>query len=166
MVVEEALGDVQDPLPRHVDRRERRIEVAVARLVGTHLLGSDDPVERHAEAAVRGREQVVVAVRDDAEAEAFLEPPQGVGAVSNAGQSPTEPPNAASSSSLGVDSQAGRHATGGAGEHLAVAQVRAVLEGRLLLAYASSSSSSVRRLGPEEGPEPAAIPVSQSMSVP
>ena len=76
VVVEEALGGVEDAVARHVDRRERELERRGARLVGARLLGGDDPVERDAEAAVREREEVAVAVRDHAEPEPLLEAAQ------------------------------------------------------------------------------------------
>ena len=50
VVVEQALGHVEDPLAGHPDALERDLEVARARLVGAHLLRGDDVVERHAQA--------------------------------------------------------------------------------------------------------------------
>ena len=76
VVVEEALGGVQDPLARDVDRLEGELERGQARLVGPRVLGRDDPVERDAEAPVREREEVAVAVRDHAEPEALVEAAQ------------------------------------------------------------------------------------------
>ena len=49
-------------------------KLRVVRLVAPALLGRDDEVEVDAEPPVRGREQVVVAVGDDREREAVLEP--------------------------------------------------------------------------------------------
>ena len=65
-----AAGDVgaqPDPVEHHA-------EVPLVRLVGADLLGGDDPVELDAESAVRRGEQVVVAVGQDAQPEALLEP--------------------------------------------------------------------------------------------
>ena len=81
MVVVEALGDVEDPLARQPDALEGDLEVALVRLVATDLLGGHDPVEVDAEAGGRAREQVVVAVGDDAEPEPPVEAGQGVGGV-------------------------------------------------------------------------------------
>ena len=72
VVVEQALGDVQDPLARDVDALEREREVRRVRLVAARLLRGHDPVELDPEAPVGEREQVVVAVRDNAEPEAPL----------------------------------------------------------------------------------------------
>ena len=54
-------------------RSNSDLEVVRVRLVAAALLRGHDPVEVDAEPAVRGREQVVVAVREHAEAEARLE---------------------------------------------------------------------------------------------
>ena len=80
MVVEQALGDVEDAPGSHAvgsEPVEQGREVAHVRLVRANLLGGDDPVERDAEAAIRCGEQVVVAIRQDAEPEAGLEPGEG-----------------------------------------------------------------------------------------
>ena len=85
VVVEQALGDVQDPGRRdavaRASRSPQRLEVVRVRLVRADLLGRHDPVELDAEPAVRRGEQVVVAVRQDAEPEARLEPVERSGRV-------------------------------------------------------------------------------------
>ena len=56
VVVEQALGDVEDALGSHTvgsEPLEQGREVARVRLVRADLLGGDDPVERDAEAAIR-----------------------------------------------------------------------------------------------------------------
>ena len=73
VVVVEALGDVEDPLAREPDPLERHLEVVRVRLVAPGRLGGHDPVERRREALGRSGEQVVVAVGDDAQPEAFVQ---------------------------------------------------------------------------------------------
>ena len=79
MIVEQALGHVEDALPRQADPLECDQEVALGGFVRPGLLGRDDPVELDAQTLVRRREQVVVAVGDDAEPETRLESGQGDG---------------------------------------------------------------------------------------
>ena len=62
-------------------RSNSSLEVVGVRLVAAGLLCGDDPVEADAEPRVRGGEQVVVAVGQDAEPEARLEPRQRGGGV-------------------------------------------------------------------------------------
>ena len=85
MVVEQALGDVQDPLARQPDPLEGDVEVALVRLVGADLLGGDDPVEGDAEPPGGRGEQVVVAVGDDAEPEPLRQPRERRGRVRERG---------------------------------------------------------------------------------
>jgi hypothetical protein len=77
VVVEEALGDVEDPTPRQGQAFEEELEVGHPGLVAAGLLGGHDPVELDPEPAVRGGEEVVVAVREDAQAEVPLQAGQG-----------------------------------------------------------------------------------------
>jgi len=81
VVVVQALRDVEDPLgPDAVHRKplQQRPEVPLVRLVRADLLGGDDPVEVNAKPAIRRSEQVVIAVRQDAEAKAGPKPNQRV----------------------------------------------------------------------------------------
>ena len=74
VVVEQALCDMEDPLARQPDPLESNLEVVRIRLVAPRRLGGHDPVELGAEAAGGPREEVVIAIRDDAEPEALVEP--------------------------------------------------------------------------------------------
>ena len=166
VVVEEALGDVQDPLPRHVDRLERELEVVEAGLVAPRLLGGHDPVELRPELLARAREEVAVAVRDDAEPEALGEARQGGGGVRE--RRPVAD-RVAERGRLGVGCL---HAVVGAdpaqrtGHDVAVAQVRAALELGLVpavgleeLLVAGGDAVRVERR-PQAG-EDAALPVDE-----
>src|SRR5690242_7391902 len=64
---------MQDPRRRQAETLEHELEAARVRLVALRLLRRDDPVEGRAESRLRGGEEVVVAVRDDAELEALVE---------------------------------------------------------------------------------------------
>ena len=102
VVVEQALGDVQDPFAWQTDPLEGDLEVARVRLVAAGLLGRDDPLEsiprRAAERANRSSSQLVMMPRPKRVAScrsASLE-------SGKAGQSPTESANAATSVSSGA----------------------------------------------------------------
>jgi len=84
VIVIEALGDVEDPGrrdPARVEPLAQGFEVVDVRLVAADLLGGDDPVEVDAEAAVRGREEGVVAIRQDAQLESSPQLLEGPGRV-------------------------------------------------------------------------------------
>src|SRR5579859_5476947 len=85
VIVVEALGDVEDSVAGQADPLEGEVEVAGVGLVAPELPGGDDPVEPDPEAAGRGREEVVVAVRDHPEPEAASEPRQRIGRVREGG---------------------------------------------------------------------------------
>ncbi len=79
MVVEEALGDVQQLLARDahlVDFREQRLEVARVRLVGADVLGGQDRVELNSQPPVAAGEGLPVDVREDDQLVALLQPLQ------------------------------------------------------------------------------------------
>src|SRR3954452_15226230 len=66
-VVEEGCADVHVALPRRLRAEEELVPVLVRRLVGADLLRDDDLVERHADLHLRGRDEIVVGVREDRE---------------------------------------------------------------------------------------------------
>ena len=101
VVVVQALGDVEDPLARDVDPLEGELEVALGRLVlpacWAVTIQSKVTPSRRFEAANRSSSQFVMTPsrkRRFSLASASAE-------SGNAGQSPTEPPNGATSSSVG-----------------------------------------------------------------
>ena len=107
-----------------LDPLEGQLEVAVARLVAAGLLGRDDPVERHAEATVGRREQVVVAVRDHREPVApgkrRRAPPPSPGRPATPRPNRRTPPPPRRSARCRRSAQTPRQALG---KHLAVAEI-------------------------------------------
>jgi hypothetical protein len=126
--MEEALCDVQDALARHLDLRERQLEVALARLVAARLLSRDDPVELHAEATVRHGEQVVVAVGDHGELEALLEARERLGGVRERGPVAHRLPERSHLLGRGSEAVVPADAAQRLSQHLAIGQVLAGLE--------------------------------------
>ena len=168
VIVEQALGDVEDAVARTADPLERQLEVAVAGLVAPGLLGRDDPVERHAEPPVRRREQVVVAVGDDREAEPIRKRSQRRGRVRERRPLPDRPGKRRNLVVGRLEAEVAADAPTGAGQDVPVAEVRPRLDLDLVPAYAASSSSTgtSRPCDRAIAPRPAAMPASQSMSVP
>ena len=97
VVVEQALRDMEDPVTRKPDPLHGNLEVVRVRLVAPGRLRRDDPIEIGPQAPSRPSEQVVIAVRDHAEPETFVEPSRAAAESGKAGHSPTESPNAAAS---------------------------------------------------------------------
>ena len=102
MVVEQALRHVQDLVARQPDVLEGDLEVVRVGLVATRSLGGHDPVEVGLESRRRSREQVVVAVGDDPQTEAVVEPPQRIGNRGTPASSRTESEKAATSAMSGA----------------------------------------------------------------
>ena len=130
VVVEQALGDVEDPLARQPDPLEGDLEVVLVGLVAPGLLGGHDPVERRAEARRGSGEQVVIAVGDDAEPEALVEPRQGRRRIGEGRPVADRIGERRDLGSVGLDAVVGGDPAQAAAEDLAVAQVRARLGGR------------------------------------
>ena len=166
MIVEEALGGMEDALARDVDRLEGELERRQARLVGPRVLGGDDPVEGDAEAPVREREEVAVAVRDHAEPEPLLEPAQRGRRVVERGPLADRPGEAVGIRVGGVEAELGAEPAQRLRQDLAIGQVRAGLElglvprvalEQLVLACVDAARGEHRL----EGVEDALLPVDQ-----
>ena len=165
MVVVQALRDVQDPFARQPEALEEDLEVVRVRLVAAALLRGHDPVEVDAEPRSRP-EQVVVAVREHAQAEARLEQGQRGRRVGERGPVPdraAEPADllvgrlgavARRDTPPPTRGSRGRSGTAGLGGGL---EARVRLE-QLVVVEASPAARAPAQGGPG--------PASQSMSVP
>jgi hypothetical protein len=155
VVVEEALRDVDDAILRQPDALEQDLEVADIRLVGADLLGRHHPVEVHTEPSSRGGEQIVVAVRQHAQAKASLQTVQRVRRIRERRPVLDRPRERADlvggrfeAELLGDPSEAG-------GEDLGIRPIRAAFRGRLMSGVAGQDvlGITVDPVGVEDGPE-------------
>ena len=128
MVVEEALRDVQDALPRQPDALEGDLEVVRVRFVAAGHLGGHDPIEVGLEARSRAGEQVVVAVGDDPQPESLPEPPQRLDRIGEGGPLPDRIGERRHVGKIRRDGVVGGDLAQAASEDLAIAQVRPRLE--------------------------------------
>ena len=166
VVVEEALGDVQDALPGQAEALDRELEVAVGGLVGARLLGGDDDVELDAEPPPRGLEEVVVAVRHDREPEAGAERRERGRGVLERGPIAHRGGEGSGLTGLGLEAEVGADPLERPGEDVGVAPVLARLELGLVASVelkqllVGDIGAVVREDRPERGEE-AALPVDQ-----
>jgi hypothetical protein len=131
--MEQALRDVDDALLRQADPLEQGPEVPFIRLVRTHLLGGDDPVEVDAEPAVRGREQVVVAVRQHGESEPTLETAEGLRRIGERRPILDRSRKRLDLVIAGLEAQLLTHASQTGRKDLGIRPVRAALGGRFVV---------------------------------
>ena len=171
MIMEQALGDVEDSIAPDTiggEPLEQCREVALVRLVRADLLGGHDPVEGHAEPTIGSSKQVVIAIRQDAESEAGLQTREGRRGIRERG--PVDD-RAAKRGCLVVGdrgTEVRRDRSQPAGEDLAIAAIRSILESRLGVGVALEKLV-VRGIMPCDASaarSPARIPVSQSIRVP
>ncbi len=83
--MKDALGDMHNLFLWRSDAFERKVEVAEARLVRARLLRRHDPLEWLAKLFIGRGEQIVVAIRDDAQVESIRQHAERVRRIGKGG---------------------------------------------------------------------------------